>query len=105
MWVSKPKAVNVGVQTQSSKRWVSKPKEVKVGVQTQSSKRWVSKPKAVKGRGPLAKGDRNRGAAAVRGWERWFSPLDTATTAREGSGEGFGRRRCFAVVHRDLTGA
>ncbi|PKI61193.1 hypothetical protein CRG98_018424 [Punica granatum] len=57
------------------------------------------------GRGPLAKGGRNRGAVAARGWGRRFSPLDAATTAREGSGDGFGHRRCFAVVDRDLTGA
>ncbi|PKI64046.1 hypothetical protein CRG98_015578 [Punica granatum] len=57
------------------------------------------------GRGPLAEGWPGPRAEAARGWGRRFSPLDAATTAREGSGDGFGRRRCFSVVDRDLTGA
>ncbi|PKI65443.1 hypothetical protein CRG98_014182 [Punica granatum] len=67
---------------------------------------WVVPAKEIElGRGPLTKGGQDRGAAAATASGRRFSPLDAATTAREGSGDGFGRPRCFAVVDRDLTGA
>ncbi|PKI63846.1 hypothetical protein CRG98_015830 [Punica granatum] len=44
------------------------------------------------------------GGSGGDGWGRRFSPLDAATTAREGSDDGSGHRRRLAVVDLGLTG-
>ncbi|PKI54900.1 hypothetical protein CRG98_024706 [Punica granatum] len=58
------------------------------------------------GRGPLAEGRPGSGGKRRRragaGGSR---SLDASTTAGMDVGDSSGRRRCFAVVDRDLTGA
>ncbi|PKI49185.1 hypothetical protein CRG98_030421 [Punica granatum] len=53
---------------------------------------------------PVSQGRPGSGGAAATASGRRFSPLDAATTAGMGAGDSSGRRRCFAVVDRDLTG-
>ncbi|PKI44156.1 hypothetical protein CRG98_035449 [Punica granatum] len=56
------------------------------------------------GRGPLARSGPDRGERQRRGCGRRFSPLDAATTAREGSGDGSGHRLDCAVSDLDFAG-
>ncbi|PKI60447.1 hypothetical protein CRG98_019101 [Punica granatum] len=56
------------------------------------------------GRGLLARSGSDQGEQRRRGCGRRFSPLDAATTAREGSGDGLGHRLDCAVSDLDFTG-
>ncbi|PKI18392.1 hypothetical protein CRG98_049334, partial [Punica granatum] len=55
------------------------------------------------GRGPLARNGLDRGRRR-RGCGRRFSPLDAATTAREGSGDGPWHHLDCAVSNLDFAG-
>ncbi|OWM82863.1 hypothetical protein CDL15_Pgr029224 [Punica granatum] len=58
------------------------------------------------GRGPLTEGRPGSGGKRRRrGWGRRFSPPGRLDDGRNGRGDSSGRRRCFAVVDRDLTGS
>ncbi|PKI41270.1 hypothetical protein CRG98_038332 [Punica granatum] len=65
---------------------------------------WAGPAKKRTGSRPVSQGRPGSGGAVATASGRRFSPLDAATMAGMGAGDSSGRRRCFAVVDRDLTG-